>query len=305
MSSGSTTTIYQPVSGWQLLNIRELWKFRELLWYFAWRDVKVRYKQTVLGAAWAILQPFMMMIVFTVLFRRIGNVSSGDVPYPVFVFAGLVLWQFFASSVTSASNSVVSNGSVITKVYFPRLLVPLASMGVALLDFAVACSLLVVLMLWYGVTSGTSLLLAPIAVLLCLITATGIGTLIAALNVSFRDFRYTVPFLVQLWLFSTPSVYMDVSELTAAPTSSVQTSATESGGQPNSQEQAAPFLAAAKWGFIHLNPMTAIVAGFRGAALNQPIPTWLFLQAGVTAFTLLVVGLAVFRRAESKFADIV
>jgi len=215
MSSGPAATVYQPVSGWQLLNVRELWKFRELLWYFTWRDVKVRYKQTVLGAAWAVLQPFMMMIVFTVLFRRVANVSSGDAAYPVFVFTGLILWQFFASCVTSASNSVVNNGSVITKVYFPRLLVPLASMGVALLDFAIAAGLLVVLMLWYGASPGISLLLAPVAIGLCLMTATGVGALIAAMNVSFRAFRYTVPFLVQLWLFSTPSVYMDLSEFTA------------------------------------------------------------------------------------------
>lgn len=301
MSSVPTATVYQPVSGWQLLNVRELWKFRELLWYFTWRDVKVRYKQTVLGAAWAVLQPFMMMIVFTVLFRRIANVSSGETAYPVFVFTGLILWQFFASSVTSASNSVVNNGSVITKVYFPRLLVPLASMGVAFLDFAIASGLLVLLMFWYGTTSGISLLLAPVAVGLCLMTATGVGALIAALNVSFRDFRYTVPFLVQLWLFSTPSVYMDLTEFTSTPAKTAQP-VTQSDEQVESTS--AP-LAAAKWCFVHLNPMTAIIAGFRGAVLDQPIPKWLFFQAGITSFAILVIGLAVFRRAESQFADIV
>lgn len=286
--SGETvpTTVYEPVSGWRLLDTKELWKFRELLWFFAWRDVKVRYKQTALGAVWAVLQPFMMMVVFTIFFNRVAGIKSGDIPYPVFVYSGLVLWQLFASSLSAASNSVVGNGSIITKVYFPRLIVPISSMGAALVDFAMACGMLVVLMLWYGITPGWSLLFLPIPVLLCVITSVGFGCLVSALNVSYRDFRYTVPFLIQLWLFATPTVYMTLSGESAGGTS----------------DGAYGLL---KSVLLYCNPMTAIIGSFRAAVLGQPIPVALVLASASMSIIVLLTGLAVFRRCESRFADIV
>ena len=280
------TTVYEPVSGWRLVDTRELWRFRELLWFFAWRDVKVRYKQTALGAAWAVLQPFMMMVVFTIFFNRVAGIKSGDIPYPVFVYSGLVLWQLFASSLSAASNSVVGNGSIITKVYFPRLIVPVSSMGAALVDFAMACGMLVALMLWYGIAPGPSLLFLPVPVLLCVITSVGFGCLVSALNVSYRDFRYTVPFLIQLWLFATPTVYMTLSN-------------TSSGAASDGA------ISILKSMLIHCNPMTAIIGSFRAAVLSEPIPVSLVLSSGFMSIFVLMVGLAVFRRCEARFADIV
>lgn len=282
----ATTTVYEPVSGWRLVNVRELWRFRELFWFFAWRDVKVRYKQTVLGALWAVLQPFMMMIVFTVFFNRVAGISSGDIPYPVFVYSGLVLWQLFASSLTSASNSVVGNSSIITKVYFPRLIVPVSAMGTAIIDFLAACGMLAVLMCWYAVPPQWSLLLIPIPITLCIITSIGIGCMISALNVSFRDFRYTVPFLVQLWLFATPTVYMTLNDAT-------------------SRDITNDGYGFVKSVLIHCNPMTAIVGTFRAAVLGQPISATTLSGAVFMALASLLTGLALFRRFESRFADIV
>lgn len=286
--SGETvpTTVYEPVSGWRLVDTKELWKFRELLWFFAWRDVKVRYKQTALGAVWAVLQPFMMMVVFTIFFNRVAGIKSGEIPYPVFVYSGLVLWQLFASSLSAASNSVVGNGSIITKVYFPRLIVPVSAMGAALVDFVMACGMLVVLMFWYQITPSWSLLFLPIPVLLCVTTAVGFGCLISALNVSYRDFRHTVPFLIQLWLFATPTVYMTLSDdLTGAASDGVY----------------GPL----KLLLIYCNPMTAIVGSFRAAVLGQPVPGTLVLASTAMAVAVLFVGLAVFRRCEARFADVV
>jgi lipopolysaccharide transport system permease protein len=286
MSNQRTTTVYEPVSGWRLLDTKELWKFRELFWFFAWRDVKVRYKQTALGALWAVLQPFMLMVVFTIFFNRLAGIQSGNVPYPVFVYSGLVLWQLFASSLTSASNSVVGNGSIITKVYFPRLIVPISAMGTAVVDFVAACGMLAVLMWWYGVSPALTLLFLPVPVLLCVVTAIGFGCLVSALNVSYRDFRYTVPFMIQLWLFATPTVYMNLTDSTLADTSE-------------------GFQGVLKSVLLYCNPMTSIVGSFRAAVLGQPIPGVMVLSSAATALVVLILGLAVFRRFESRFADIV
>ncbi len=279
-------TIYQPVTGWQLINARELWKFRELLCFFAWRDVKVRYKQTALGALWAILQPLMLMIVFTIFFNRAGGIQSGNTPYPVFVYSGLVLWQFFASALAAASNSVVGNGSIITKVYFPRLIVPVAAMGTAVIDFLMACGMLVILMLYYNILPTWQLLLLPIPIALCMATAIGFGCLISALNVSYRDFRYTVPFMIQIWLFATPTIYMALATERAA---SIPSGA----------------YGIAKSAIIYCNPMTAIISTFRATALGLPVPGTMLITATATAILTLVVGLAIFRRFEARFADIV
>jgi lipopolysaccharide transport system permease protein len=236
---GQPVTVIRPSNGWQLINVRELWRYRELIYFLVWRDVKVRYKQTILGAAWAILQPAMMMVVFTIFFNRMAHVSSGELPYPLFVFAGLLPWTFFATAVANAGNSVVGSERLITKIYFPRLAIPFASVGAAVVDFVIAFGLLVLLMLRYGVAPGPGLLLVPAIFGLTILAATGVGTLLAALNVAYRDFRYVIPFLVQVWMFATPTVYMQLAEDVPAD------------------------LKAA----FALNPLTGLVAAFRAGCL--------------------------------------
>src|SRR5262245_12374236 len=237
------TTIVRPPCGWHLVNIRELYRHRELLFFLVWRDVKIRYKQTVLGVAWAVLQPVMMMAVFTVFFGRLAGLPSGDIPYPLFAFAGLLPWTFFATALSSAGNSVVTNERLITKTYFPRLAVPFAAVGAAMVDFVIAFGLLFVLMLCYGVAPTWSLLFAPVVFLFIAIGAAGFGTLLAALNVKYRDFRYVIPFLVQFWMFATPTVYM----------------------QPDHAAGTLDLL-------LNLNPLTGLIASFRAACLDMPIP---------------------------------
>jgi lipopolysaccharide transport system permease protein len=276
------TTMIEPPRGWQLVNVRELWRYRELLYFLTWRDVKVRYKQTLLGAAWAVLQPGLMMVVFTIFFGKMAKVPAGDLPYPIFVFAGLLPWTFFATAIANAGNSVVGSERLITKIYFPRLAVPFASVGAALVDFAIAFGLLVLMMLWYHVMPTPKLLLLPAMVVVLTLAALGVGTLLAALNVAYRDFRYVIPFLVQVWMFATPSVYM-----------SVNPAATD-----GRTRGVAHYLLA-------LNPMTGLISAFRGAVLNGPIP---WLQAGVaTGLTIAVFvgGCLYFRRVEDSFADMI
>src|SRR5262245_19373720 len=193
-----------PEAGWQPVNLRELWKFRELLYFLTWRDVKVRYKQTMLGAAWAILQPAMWMIVFTIFFSRMARVQTGDVPYPIFAYLGFLPWTFFATAISNAGNSVVGSERLVTKVYFPRLSIPFASVLAAVVDFAIACTLLIALMAYYGVSPGATIVLVPAILAVIMVMALGIGTLLAALNVAYRDFRYVIPFLVQIWMLATP-----------------------------------------------------------------------------------------------------
>jgi lipopolysaccharide transport system permease protein len=188
-------TLLEPPRSWQGLDLREIWRFRDLLYFLIWRDVKVRYKQTALGAAWAVLQPLLMMIVFTLFFGRLAGVSSGGVDYPVFAFAGLLPWMFFATAISSAGNSVVGSERLITKVYFPRLAVPFAAVGAAVVDFGVASLLLIGLMAVFGIAPGPGLLLAPLIFAAIFLAAVGVGTLLAALNVAYRDFRYVIPFL--------------------------------------------------------------------------------------------------------------
>jgi lipopolysaccharide transport system permease protein len=270
-------TLIRPATSWQLINVRELWRFRELLYYLTWRDVKVRYKQTLLGAAWAVLQPAMMMVVFTIFFGRMAGVPSGDLPYPLFVYAGLLPWTFFATAVANAGNSVVGSERLITKIYFPRLAIPFAAVGAAVVDFAVAFGLLVVLMLWYGIVPGTGMLLLPALVGLIVLAAAGVGTLLAALNVAYRDFRYVIPFLVQLWMFATPTVYMQPAEASADGLRA----------------------------FAVLNPMITFVGGFRAACLGGPVQ---WAELGVSAATVaavFVLGCLYFRQVEDGFADII
>lgn len=277
-----TTTFIRPTSGWQLVNVRELWQYRELLYFLTWRDVKVRYKQTLLGAAWAILQPALMMVVFTIFFGRMAKVPTGNLPYPIFVFAGLLPWAFFATAMANAGNSVVGSERLITKIYFPRLAVPLAAVGAAVVDFAIAFLMLIVLMVFYRMKGapihpGITLLMVPVIFALIMLAATGVGTLLAALNVAYRDFKYVLPFLVQLWLFATPTVYM----------------------QPTAESSAKMQLALA------INPLAGLIASFRSAVLGSPVPWNHLALSAASVIVLFVIGCLYFRKVEDSFADII
>jgi lipopolysaccharide transport system permease protein len=269
-------TVIEPARGWQPVNVAELWQFRELIAFLIWRDVKIRYKQTALGAAWAILQPAMMMVVLTVFFAHMAHVSSGGLPYEVFVYAGLLPWTFFAAAIANSSNSIVSAERLITKIYFPRLAIPFAAVGAAVVDFTIAFGLLVVLMIWYGVVPGFGLLLVPVIFGIILLAAVGVGTLLAALNVSYRDFRHVVPMLIQVWMFATPTIYLE-------PTA---------GGNLS-------------WWLLRLNPLAGLIAAFRAACLGGDIP---WMQLGISSVVVVVVfvaGCFYFRKAEDGFADII
>ncbi|MFO0966061.1 MAG: ABC transporter permease [Gemmataceae bacterium] len=275
-------TVLGPPRGWQLINFRELWQFRDLLYFLTWRDVKIRYKQTVLGAAWAVLQPALMMVVFTIFFGRLAAVDTGDVPYPLFVYAGLLPWTFFATAIGNGGNSVVGSERLITKIYFPRLAIPFAAVGAAMVDFAVAFALMVLLMLAYGVMPTAALLLVPVIFFLILLAATGVGTLLAALNVAYRDFRYVIPFLVQLWMFATPSIYLDLDSMPAEKFSS-------------------PFVQT----LLFANPMTDLIAAFRAALLGGPIPWEMLLYAAPLCLVVFLLGCLYFRKVEDTFADVI
>jgi lipopolysaccharide transport system permease protein len=266
-----------PTGGWRLLDLAELWRFRELLFFLIWRDVKVRYRQTVLGVAWAVLQPVMMVAVFTIFFGRLAGLPSAGVEYPLFALCGLLPWMFFAASVSGAGNSVVSAERLVTKIYFPRLAIPIAAVGVAAFDFLIALGVMGVLMAWYGVVPGFALLLAvPIAFVIGL-AGLAFGTGLAALTVRYRDFRYVIPFLVQFWMFATPAVYMQTPE------------------------DATGLMAVLLWA----NPLVALIEGFRAACLGLPIP-WVRLGiATVTVAVVAAIGAAYFRKVEDDFADII
>ena len=263
-----------PTKGWVQLGLAELFEYRELIYFLTWRDIKVRYKQTVLGAGWAIIQPLFTMIVFTIFFGNLAKVPSDGLPYPIFSFAALVPWTFFANGLTSSSAVLVGSTNLVTKVYFPRLAMPIASVLAGVVDLVIAMAVLVVLMLYYGVSPTLNVLWLPAFIVLAVVTALGIGTWLAAMNVMFRDVRYVVPFLVQLWLFVTPVVY---------PASLVE--------EPGRT-------------LFGLNPMAGVVEGFRWALLGTPAPSAGMLAVSAsTAFVLLVTGFYYFRRMESSFAD--
>lgn len=256
--------------------LTEVWQHRELLYFLVWRDVKVRYKQTILGAAWAILQPFMTMVVFSIFFGRLAKVPSDGIPYPVFAYCALLPWSLFAHALTESSNSLVNNQALLTKVYFPRLIVPVAPIFVGLVDFSIAFLMLLVLMAWYGITPSVALITAPAFLLLAVITALAVGIWLSSLNVQFRDVRYTIPFLTQLWLFATPVAYP--SSLLPEP-----------------------------WRTLYgLNPMAGVVEGFRWALLGQAnSPGPLLAVSVMVVLTLLVGGLWYFNKMEQTFADVV
>lgn len=274
--SQSSVLVIRPTCGWAPLDLRALWEYRELLYFLTWRDIKVRYKQTVLGAAWAIIQPFLMMVVFTVFFGHLAKVPSDGFPYPIFAFCALLPWQLFARALTESSNSVVANERLITKIYFPRLIIPLSAVLAGLVDFIFAFFVLLAMMLYYGIQPTSAVGTLPLFVLLAVMTALGVGLWLSALNVQYRDVRYTVPFVTQLWLFISPVAY---------PSSIVP--------EP--------------WRLLYgLNPMAGAIEGFRWSLLGTAGPSagMLLVSVGV-ALALFVSGLFYFRRMEKTFADVV
>ena len=267
--------VIEPSRGWVRLNVRDLWDYRELLYFLIWRDIKVRYKQTLLGAAWAIIQPFLTMVVFSIFLGRLAKVPSDGSPYPIFVFAALVPWSFFVHGLTTASDSIVGNSNLIKKVYFPRLLMPLAGVLSGILDFAIAFIVLLGMMLYYGIFPTINVVWLPAFVLLALATSLGAGLWLSALNVQFRDVRYTLNFLAQFWMFATPIAYP--SSLLHEP-----------------------------WKTVYgLNPMAGVAEGFRWALLGTATPPGPIVAVSALAALLLVIsGAFYFRRMEKTFADL-
>lgn len=268
--------VIRPSRGWRTLNPSDLWRYRELLYFLVWKDVKVRYKQTALGVAWAVLQPFLTMVIFSIFFGRLAGLPSDGLPYPVFVYCALLPWQLFAYSLTESSNSLVANQNLITKVYFPRLIIPMSTVLAGLVDFAIAFCVFILLMGYYGIVPTQAILALPLFVLLAVGLALGAGLWLSALNVQYRDVRYTVPFLTQFWLFATPIAY---------PSSLVPES----------------------WRALYgINPMAGVVEGFRWALLGTPaVSGGLLITSGIVALAILVSGLHYFCRMERTFADTV
>jgi lipopolysaccharide transport system permease protein len=261
--------------GWAWPKLRELWEFRELLYFFAWRDIKVRYKQTVMGVLWAIIQPFLTMVIFSLFFGRLASIPSDGLPYPVFSYAALVPWTFFANALAQASNSLVINANMIKKIYFPRLALPIASVFAGVIDFVLAFVVLLGIMLYYGLVPTLNIIWLPFFALLALVTSLGVSLWLAAMNVQFRDVHYTIPFLTQAWLFVTPIAYP--SSLLPEP-----------------------------WRTLYgLNPMAGVVEGFRWALLGtDTAPGKMIIISALVALTLFVSGAFYFRRMEQSFADV-
>jgi len=266
-----------PTTGWVQLGLSDLWSYRELLFFLTWRDIKVRYKQTIMGAAWAIIQPFFTMVVFSLFFGRLAKIPSDGLPYPIWSFAALVPWTFFAFGLAQSSNSLVGSSNLLKKVYFPRLVIPIASVLSGLVDFVLAFAVLLLMMMYFGFAPTWNALWLPLLLLLTFITSLGVGLWFSALNVQFRDVRYTIPFMVQFWLFATPIAY---------PSSLIENETLRT--------------------LYGLNPMVGVVEGFRWALLGtQTRPGPMILVSTVTALAILIGGLFYFRRMEKTFADVV
>lgn len=275
-TSPNPLVVIEPSRGWVSLQLSALWEYRELFYFLIWRDIKVRYKQTALGVAWAIIQPFFTMVVFSIFFGRLAKVPSDDIPYPIFAYTALLPWTFFANGVSQSANSLVGSANLLSKVYFPRLIIPISSVLSGLVDFFIAFTVLVGMMLHYGLWPTTAIAWLPLFLLLTLITALGIGLWLSAMNVQYRDIRYAVPFLVQFWLFATPIAYP--SSLLSEP-----------------------------WHTLYgLNPMVGAVEGFRWAMLGTETPPGPMVAASaVIAVVILASGAFYFRRMEKTFADVV
>jgi len=276
LSGTMPVTVIRPSRGWISLNLRDLWEYRELLYFLTWRDIKVRYKQTVLGAAWAIIQPFFTMVVFSVFFGKLAKMPSDGIPYPIFSYAALVPWTFFANGLSQSSSSLVASANLIKKVYFPRLVVPISAVISGVVDFVLAFVVLLGMMLFYGIVPTAAIVWLPVLLLLALVTSLGVGLWLTAMNVQFRDVRYAVPFLVQAWMFATPIAYP--SSLLNEP-----------------------------WRTLYgINPMAGVVEGFRWALLGtETAPGPLVLVSALVAVGLLISGAYYFRRMERTFADVV
>jgi lipopolysaccharide transport system permease protein len=265
----------QPSPTWVALNLRDLWAYRELLGFLTWRDVKVRYKQTVLGIAWAIIQPLFTMLIFTLFFGRLAGMPSEGIPYPLFAYAGLLPWTFFSNAVTSSGNSLIGSANMITKVYFPRMLIPAAAVGAGLVDLAIAFVILLLLMAYYGVALTWNILMLPVVVALTVLLALGVGMWMAALNVKYRDVRFALPFLIQIWMFVSPIIYP-------------------------------PALVPERWRWaLALNPLCGIIDGYRSCVLGKPFNAITLTLSAVLTLAILVYAAYDFRRMEKTFADIV
>jgi lipopolysaccharide transport system permease protein len=267
--------VIEPRKPWAALDLNESWAYRELLYFLIWRDVKVRYKQTALGAAWAIIQPLFTMLIFTIFFGRLAGVPSDNIPYQMFAYAGLLPWTFFANAVTNSGNSLIGSANLITKVYFPRMLIPAAAVGAGLVDFGIAFLILVPLMFYYRVAISFNLLMLPVVVLLTTLLALAVGMWLSALNVKYRDIRFALPFLIQLWMFVSPVIYP------------------------------ASFLPL-KWRWlIWLNPLTGIIEGYRSSLFGLHFNLTALATSAAITLALLTYSLYAFRRMEKSFADIV
>ncbi|HYR75239.1 MAG TPA: ABC transporter permease [Pyrinomonadaceae bacterium] len=267
----------EPSKSWVALNLRDLWNYRELLYFLTWRDVKVRYKQTALGVAWAIIQPLFTMLIFTLFFGKLAGIEAqtGGIPYPIFAYAGLLPWMFFSNALTTSGNSLVGSAHLITKVYFPRMMIPGAAVAAGLVDFAIAFVILVILMFYYGVAPAWTALMLPVLVMLTVVLALGMGMWLSALNVKYRDVRFALPFLLQLWMFVSPVIY------------------------PSS------FLPQKYRWLLMLNPVTGIIEGYRSALFGKPF-NWTALGVStLIGLLLLVYSSYSFKRMERSFADIV
>ena len=275
-SHSQPATRIEPSQGFISLRLRELWDYNELLYFLAWRDIKVRYKQTILGAAWAIITPFFTMLIFSLFFGRLAKIPSDGIPYPIFSYVALVPWTFFANGLSQSSNSLVGSANLIKKVYFPRLVIPISSVISGAVDFVLSFAVLIAMMFFYGICPTSHILWMPFLLLLALITALGGGLWLSAINVQYRDVRYAVPFLVQAWMFATPIAYP--SSLLPEP-----------------------------WRTVYgLNPMVGVVEGFRWALLGaKTAPGPMMVVSTLAALVLLVSGAYYFRRMEKTFADVV
>jgi lipopolysaccharide transport system permease protein len=265
-----------PPNRWWVLPFRELWEYRELLYFFVWRELKVRYKQTVVGAAWAVIQPFLTMLIFSLFFGKLAHIPSGGLPYPVFYYSALLPWMYFATSLQSATNKIVENQNVITKVYFPRLMLPISAVVSGLVDFGVSFLMFVAIMIYYRIHPGWAILMLPVFLLLAVLTALGVGLWLSALNAIYRDVRYVVPFLVQFWMFASPVAY------------------------PSS-------LVPAKWRWLYgLNPMAGVIEGFRWSLAGSGDPPGrMLLVSSAMVLAVLVGGLMYFQKMETTVADVV
>lgn len=267
--------VIEPTKSWTGLRLREVWNYRELLYFLTWRDIKVRYRQTALGAAWAVIQPIFTMLIFTLFFGRLAGIPSDGIPYPIFAFAGLLPWIFFSNAVVNSSNSLVNSVNLITKVYFPRMIIPVAATFAGLLDFGISFVIMVGLFIYYGIGFSLNLLMFPVLIVLTTLFASGVGMWLSALYVKYRDIRHALPFVMQIWLFASPIIY---------PASIVPE----------------------KWRWLlALNPMGGLIEGFRSSLFNKPFAWTQLAISTVIIFAVLIYAMFYFRKMEKSFADII